>query len=200
MSTRKQNIGRRRMGVALSIDEAAKVLGVPGQLGEPIRRSDIESYNDGLASRATRAPDRARVETENAARLAWFDRRQRERPIDRRAVLTGATLATAAAAVAVPVVAMAAQADDAEILDLYRRWAALWFATYPTDEASQKAWEQRQVIEDRIFDLRATSGAAMAAKLRLLQIVEDSGNWLKAPDAFASLLADMEGSPSRSVG
>jgi hypothetical protein len=208
MMTITKQIGRRRMGAALSIDEAGKAVGVPGTLGEPILRSDIESYNAGLVSSARRAPHRARIEAENAARLEWFDRqqaeRQREHQVDRRAVLTGATLATAAAAVvaAVPVVAMAAQTDDAEILDLYRQWAALFFATYPTDEAANEATEQRSLIEDRIFDLRATSGAAMAAKLRLLQIIEDSGNWLKAPDAFASLLADMEGteSPSRSVG
>jgi hypothetical protein len=192
MNTPKQ-IDRRHIGAALSIDEAGKAVGVPGEIGESIRRSDIESYNSGVVSRARRAPDRARIEAENAARLIWFDRRQAERQqqqIDRRAVLGGAALATAA--VFVP----PAIADTDPAVVAARKTEALeavWKAAVDrrASEVEEEAiFEQLQAAYHELACTAATGPAGAAAKLRM--VLRNCASVHVDEAALASTIADLE--------
>jgi hypothetical protein len=60
------------------LTQEAAALGVPGTLGESIFRGDIERHNAAQLQLACHH-ERAQVEADNAARLAWWDRRQAER-------------------------------------------------------------------------------------------------------------------------
>jgi hypothetical protein len=85
--------------------------------------------------------------------------------------------------------------DDAEIIALCREWIRLWRGRddMTADEVSD-ANVRREQVENRIFSLRATTAAAIAAKVHMLKAIEDEGEiaWFRSGELYDSIFADLD--------
>jgi hypothetical protein len=85
--------------------------------------------------------------------------------------------------------------DDAEIIALCTEWIRLWRGRddMTADEVGE-ANVRREEVENRIFSLRATTAAAIAAKVRMLKAIEDEGEiaWFRSGELYDSIFADLD--------